>query len=215
MEPVLETYAAGAAGACEVICLDESAKELQDHVRPPIPGDPTLEDPEYRRNGQVSLFLAYAPFAGWHTIAVTETRTSRDFAAFLRDLVAQYPRDRMLTIVLDNLNTHSTTALYQAFPPSEATRIRDRVTFVKTPVHGSWLNMAELEFSVLKRQCLNRRIPDRETLAREVDAWVSARNAVAAPAHWTFTTTEARTTLARLYPVPEPSAIPPSENTPG
>jgi len=205
MEAVLEVYAAGAAGEQEVICLDESAKELQDHARPPIAGAPPLEDPEYRRNGQATLFLAYAPFAGWRSVAVTATRTSRDFAAFLRDLVDQSPRDRPLTIVLDNLNTHTLASRSQAFSPSEATRIRQRVTFVKTPVHGSWLNMAELEFSVLKRQCLNRRIPDRETLAQEVDAWVTARNAVAAPAHWTFTTTEARTTLAHLYPVPEPS----------
>lgn len=208
MEPVLETYAAGAAGDQEVICLDESAKELQDHARPPIPGDPTLEDPEYVRHGQATLFLAYAPFAGWRTIAVTDTRTSLDFATFLRDLVDQYPSDRPLTIVLDNLNTHTIASLYQAFPPSEATRIRTRVTFVHTPKHGSWLNMAELEFSVLKRQCLDRRIPDRATLAQEVEAWVTARNAVATPAHWTFTTTEARRSLARLYPVPEPDLEP-------
>lgn len=208
MEVVLETYAAGAAGEQEIICLDESAKELQDHVRPPMPGDPTLEDPEYRRHGQATLFLAYAPFAGWRTITVTETRTSLDFAHVVRDLVDQYPSDRRLTIVLDNLNTHTIAALYQAFPPSEATRIRNRVTFLHTPVHGSWLNMAELEFSVLKRQCLDRRIPDRATLAQEVAAWERARNAVAAPAHWTFTTTQARQSLARLYPVPEPDPNP-------
>jgi hypothetical protein len=208
METILDTYALPIDPAVPLICFDEAGKELQAHTRPPLPaqsqsGQPTREDPEYRRQGSANLFLSYAPHLGWRHVTVSTQRTAVDWALAMRDLVdVHFPQAEKLIVVLDNLNTHRLSSLYATFPASEAHRLARKLELRFTPKHGSWLNMAELELAVLSQQCLARRIPDRATLAREVAAWVSARNAVAAPAQWTFTVAEARTRLTHLYPIP-------------
>ena len=206
MEQVLTTYGTAPNPNVPLICFDESGKELQEERRPawpPTPEHPQRQDPEYVRAGSANLFLAYAPQLGWRHVAVTETRTSVDWALAMRDLVeVHFPDADRIIVVLDQLNTHRISSLYTAFPPAIAQRIAQRLHLCYTPKHGSWLNMAECEFSVLKRQCLDRRIPDRATLAQEIDAWTAGRNAAAAPAHWTFTVEQARTRLTHLYPTP-------------
>jgi hypothetical protein len=210
MEDVLDVYARPSDPRRPLICFDEAGKELQDHVRPPqplAPGQPATIDSEYRRGGSANLFLAVAPHLGWRAIQVTERRTAIDFAHALQLLVDHFPEAERIVLVLDNLNTHTAGALYQAFPPAEARRIWQRCEVHYTPKHGSWLNMAELELSVLQRQCLPRRIPDRATLEREVAAWVAQRNAEAAPITWSFTVADARTKLPQTYPIPEQDMI--------
>lgn len=206
MEIILDTYAEPVDPAVPLVCFDESGKELQDHTRDPQPGrpgQPAREDPAYRRAGCANLFLSYAPHLGWRQVTVTTQRTAVDWALAMRDLVDGPFRDApKLVVVLDNLNTHRLSSLYTAFPPAEARRIARRLELRFTPTHGSWLNMAELEFAVLGRQCLDRRIPDRATLETEVAAWAAARNAVASPAQWTFTVDDARTRQTHLYPFP-------------
>jgi hypothetical protein len=207
METILDTYALPRDPAVPVICFDEAGKELQTHARPPLPprpGQPARDDPESRRAGSANLFLAYAPLLGWRHVTVTTQRTAVDFALLaMRALVDVHFRDATrLIVVLDNLNTHHPSALYTAFPAAEAQRIARKLEFRSTPVHGSWLNMAELELAVLSTQCLDRRLPDRATLEAEVAAWAAARNAVAAPAHWTFSVADARARLGHLYPIP-------------
>jgi hypothetical protein len=204
MEVVLDTYAAPPDPAVPLVCFDESGKELQAHARTPLPGPPVREDPEYVRAGSANLFLSYAPHLGWRQVTVTTQRTAVDWAHAMRELVdapAFAGADRII-VVLDNLNTHRLSSLYTTFPREEAHRIARRLELRFTPKHGSWLNMAELELAVLARQCLTRRLPDRATLATEVAAWADARNAVAEPAHWTFTVDDARTRLTHLYPIP-------------
>ena len=148
--------------------------------------------------------MMYAPHLGWRQVTVTERRTAVDWALAMRALVdVHFPAARKIIVVLDNLNTHAVRSLYDTFPPEEAARIAERLDFRFTPTHGSWLNMAEIELSVLARQCLQRRIPGREDLEREVTAWAEHRNRVAAPANWTFTVEEARVSLKRLYPSPK------------
>ena len=206
MEAILATYALPLDPAVPLVCFDEAGKELQAHTRDPLPirpGDPARQDPEYRRGGSANLFVAYAPHLGWRAVTVTTQRTAVDFALAMRELVDRhFPAAARILVVLDNLNTHHLSALYTTFPAAEAHRIAQRLDLRYTPTHGSWLNMAELELAVLTRQCLDRRIPDRATLETEVAAWTTARNAVAAPAQWTFSMDDARTRLSHLYPVP-------------
>lgn len=204
MEDVLAVYARPLDLARPVVCFDESGKDLKAHTRLPQPAAPgrlAREDSEYAREGSANLFLSYAPFLGRRTITVTERRTAVDFAYAIRDLVdVHYPAAEGIVLVLDNLNTHTPAALYQAFPPAEAWRLLQKLEWHYTPIHGSWLNMAELEWSVLARQCLDRRIPDVATLETEIAAWVADRNTAAVTASWRFTKEDARQRLHWLYP---------------
>jgi hypothetical protein len=204
MEDVLDLYAEPYDARRPVVCFDEQPHQLVEEVCTPLPrapGRPERVDYEYRRRGTANLFLLFEPLAGWRHIEVTERRTSAEFAQQMRALVdVHYPAAERIAVVLDNLSTHSPAALYQAFPPEEARRSLRRLELHYTPKHGSWLNMAELEFSVLNRQCLDRRLPDREVLRREVAAWQRARNAARDTVQWRFTVTAARTKLHRFYP---------------
>jgi transposase len=211
MEDILAVYARPPDPVRPLLCFEEAGKELTAHTRPPLPaspGQPAREDAEYARCGKANLFLACAPHLGWRQIAVTERRTGVDFAHALRALVDQaFPAAERIVLVLDNLNIHRPASLYQAFPPAEARRILERLEWHFTPTHGSWLNIAELEWSVLSRQCLARRLPTQERLAAEVAAWVAARNQACARVAWRFTVADARVTLAHVYPIPEPDTV--------
>jgi hypothetical protein len=204
MEDVLEVYHRPEDPQRPVVCLDEISKQLLADSREPLPlapGQPRREDYEYVRHGTANLFLLFAPLAGWRQVKVTERRTKVDWAEVVRELVdVHFPTAAVVVLVVDNLNTHTLGALYEAFEPAEARRIARRLEIHYTPKHGSWLNMAEIELSVLARQCLDRRIPDRETLAREVVAWQERRNAAGARTEWRFTTEDARIRLKHLYP---------------
>ena len=204
MEEVLDLYAEPHDPQRPVVCFDETSTQLLAEVREPLPaqpGRPRREDYEYRREGTRNLFLACEPLAGWRQVAVTRRRTMQDFAWQMRWLVDEaYPEVPVVRVVLDNLNTHRMASLYETFPAPEARRIARRLEFHYTPKHGSWLNMAEIEFSVLSRCCLKQRLPDGETLEREVQALVKERNAAQAVINWRFTTQDARTKLHRLYP---------------
>ena len=208
MEDVIEVYHRPYDPECPVVCADEGGKQLVGEVREPLPvrvGSPAKEDYEYERHGTANLFLAFEPLAGKRVVEVTERRTAVDSAGFLKHLLdVVYPSARKVVLVTDNLNTHCIGALYEAFPPAEARRLADRIEWHYTPRHGSWLNMAEIELSVLARQCLDRRIPDRETLAREVAIWEAKRNAAGVAADWQFTTADARVKLKKLYPTIQP-----------
>lgn len=207
LEDVLDVYARPPDPARPLVCFDESGKELQSPRYPDAPmrpGQPAREDYTYDRHGSANLFLWCAPHLGTRGITVTAQRTRIDWARAMRTLVDEtFPAAERIVLVLDNLNTHTPAALYAAFPPAEAKRIWDKLELHHTPKHGSWLNMAELEFSALARQCLTRRIPTQGELERAVDAWVDRRNATASPITWQFTTADARTKLRRLYPTPE------------
>ena len=204
MEDVLEVYHRPYDPKRPQVCLDETNKTLRDHKREPEPmqpGKPAREDYEYLRNGSANLFLWFEPLAGVRQVKVTERRTKQDCAAVLRELVdVHYPEVEKIVLVMDNLNTHTLGALYEAFPPEEARRIAERLEIHYTPKHGSWLNMAESELSILARQCLDRRIPDGERLQRETAAWEAERNRRAAKMQWRFTTADARIRLRHLYP---------------
>lgn len=207
MEDVLTVYAQPPDPTRPVVCFDETSKVLSADVRPPqgpAPGRPARQDTEYARNaaeGQANLFLACAPHLGWRQISVTPTRTAIEVAHALRALVdEQFPQAERIVLVTDHLNVHTPASLYRAFPPAEARRIAAKLEWHYTPTHGSWLNMAELELSVLSRQCLKRRIPDRATLQDEATAWVAARNAAATRILWRFTLELARVRLAHVYP---------------
>ena len=204
MEDVLDLYAEPYDPQRPVVCFDETSTQLLADARPPIPaapGQPRREDYEYRRQGTCNLFLACEPLAGWRQVAVTERRTMQDFAQQLRWLVDEaYPEADLVRVVLDNLNTHRIASLYETFLAAEARRIAKRLEFHYTPKHGSWLNMAEIEFSVLSRSCLGQRLPDEETLCREVAALFGERNAARIIINWRFTTQHARVKLHRLYP---------------
>lgn len=205
MEDVLDLYAEPYDPERPVVCFDETTTQMLAHVRPPLPaapGQPRREDYEYRREGTRNLFMTCEPLAGWRHVAVTERRTREDFAHQMRWLVDQaYPDVEKVRVVLDNLNTHSTASLYETFPAEEARRIARKLEFHFTPKHGSWLNMAEIEFSILSRCCLRQRLPDVETLSREVQALERERNQTHARIHWRFTTDDARRKLHRLYPL--------------
>ncbi len=204
MEDVLDLYAEPYDPQRPVVCFDETSTQLLAETRPPLPprpGLPLRQDYEYRREGVRNLFLACEPLAGWREVAVTERRTMQDFARRMRWLVDEaYPEAEAVRVVLDNLNTHRRASLYETFPAEEARRIARRLEFHYTPKHGSWLNMAEIEFSVLSRSCLKQRLSGEEALRREVDALVTERNTARATINWRFNTRDARTKLHRLYP---------------
>jgi DDE superfamily endonuclease/Winged helix-turn helix len=210
MEDVLEVYTRPYEERFPQVCLDEKSKQLVGEVREPLavlPGRPARYDYEYERNGTANLFIISEPLAGWRHISVTERRTKIDWAHCIKELVdLHYPEAEKIVLVLDNLNTHTPGALYEAFTPTEARRIAKNLEIHYTPKHGSWLNMAEIELSVLARQCLDQRIPDQQTLAEEVGAWEAERNAAESSIEWRFTTQEARIKLKHLYPeIVEPS----------
>lgn len=204
MEEVLALYAEPYDPVRPVVCFDELPCPLRDASRPALPraaGVPVRDDYEYVRRGGCNLFGWLEPRAGRRHVIVTERRTKEDFAAMMRVLVDEWsPEATMIRVVLDNLNTHTKAALYEAFAPAEARRIAARLEFHYTPKHGSWLNQMEIEWSVLTRQCLDRRIGDRTTLGAEVAAWVAPRNAAQTKVDWRFGLDEARVKLARLYP---------------
>jgi len=209
MEDILDAYTRPLDPTHPLVCFDETSKQLVGEVRTPlpvIPGHPACYDTEYERHGTANLFLFTAPLLGWREVKVTAQRTRTDFAHAMRDLVdIHFPTAERIVLVLDNLNTHDPASLYQAFEPAEAKRIWDKLELHPTPKHGSWLNIAEIELSVLGRQCLDRRIPDKTTVTTEVAAWVSDRNADGAAVEWRFTTNDARIKLKHLYPVPQPA----------
>jgi transposase len=204
MEDILTVYKRDFKPDEPLVCMDETSKQLTKETRcaiPAAPGRPARYDYEYERNGVCNLFMFFEPLAGKRHVSVTERRTKADWASQIKDLVdVRYPTARKITLVMDNLNTHRGASLYEAFQPNEARRLLDRLQIHYTPKHGSWLNMAEIELSVLSRQCLNRRIPDKASLKTEVAAWQKRRNAVKAKVDWRFTTSEARIKLKRLYP---------------
>ena len=187
-----------------MVCLDEQSKQLIRETRTPIPaspGQPERVDYEYERNGTANLFMTFEPLAGRRRVTVTDRRTKVDFAQVIRELVdEQYPKAEKVVLVMDNLNTHKLSSLYDAFAPEEARRLIGRLEVHHTPKHGSWLNMAETELSVLSRQCLDRRIGEKEELRAEVGAWEKSRNTTKCRVDWQFTTADARVKLKRLYP---------------
>ena len=204
MEDVLDLYTQPEDPQRPLVCFDESNKQLIGEVRQPLPaaaGQPERYDTEYVRNGVRNLFMFFAPLLGWRHVTVTTQRTKVEWAHCMRALVDVYfPLAICVRVVMDNLNTHTLAALYEVFPPAEAKRIADRLEIHYTPKHGSWLNMAEIEFSVLSNQCLDRRIPDAPQLEHEVAAWEATRNAQGGTVNWRFTTADARIKLKRLYP---------------
>jgi len=204
MEDVLDVYARPYDEKRPVVCVDEGGKQLIGEVREPLPvrpGSPAKQDYEYERGGMANLFMAVEPLKGARHVEVTQRKTAVDFARFLRAVSDElYPDCEKVVLVCDNLNTHCVASLYEAFEPAEARRLAGRFEWHHTPKHGSWLNVAECELSVVARQCLDRRIPDMETLKREVAAWQAKRNAAAVKVDWQFTTADARVKLKRLYP---------------
>jgi len=208
MEDVLDVYTRPYDPARPQVCLDETSRQVVAETRdalPIAPGRPARHDPEYARKGVVNLFLVTDPLRGWRQVRVSQRRTRLDWAGCIKELVdVHYPDAKRIVLVLDQLNTHSPASLYDAFPPGEAKRLADKLEIHYTPKHGSWLNMAEIELSVLARQCLNQRLGDRAAIAREVAAWTVARNAAATTIDWRFTTKDARIKLKRLYPAVDP-----------
>ena len=204
MEDVLDLYAEPYDPDRPVVCFDETSTQLLADTRPPIPvrpGQPRRQDYEYRRAGTRNIFLTCEPLAGWRHVAITERRTMEDFAHQMQWLVDEaYPDAPVVRVVLDNLNTHRMASLYETFPAAEARRIVKRLEFHHTPKHASWLNMAEIEFSVLTRACLQGRNPDETALQRAINAYEVQRNASKASINWRFTTQDARSKLHRLYP---------------
>jgi hypothetical protein len=207
MEDVLEIYHRPYNPKHPVVCMDEQPVQLIKETRQPLkvkPGQPECFDYEYERNGMVSLFLFTEPLSGWRKVVVRERRTALDWALEIRRLLEEdYPNYEIITLVCDQLNTHKPASLYQAFEPSVARSLVERLEIHHTPKHGSWLNIAENELSVLTRQCLDRRIGEREVLERETTAWYTERNREQKSVDWQFTTTDARIRLKRLYPHPE------------
>ncbi len=205
MEDILEVYKRPHDPSRPLVCLDETTKQLIRETRTPIPMQPGRQarhDYEYERNGTANLFMLFAPLEGWRHVKVTDRHTAIDYAHVLKDLSdIHFPNAARIVLVQDNLNTHKAASLYEAFPPEEARRLVERFEWHYTPKHGSWLDMAESELSVVSAQCLDRRIPDRATLETEVAAWESDRNKHHAKADWQFTTPDARIKLKHLYPV--------------
>jgi len=205
MEDVLSVYLRAYDPKRPVVCIDESSKQqIQEVIEslPIKPGEPVKFDSEYERNGVSNLFMIFEPLRGWRHVKVTDTRTAIDFAYCLEDLVdVHYPEADKIVLVMDNLNTHAESSLYKTFPPEKAFRIAQKLEIHYTPKHGSWLNMAEIEFSALSRQCLNRRISDQGKLMKEVEVWETSRNRSSVKCKWQFTTEKARIKLHKLYPI--------------
>ena len=204
MEDVLEVYQRPPDPAFPLVCLDETSKQLIAETRVPIPakpGRPARRDYEYERNGTANLFMMFAPLEGWRRVKVTDRHAAVDYAQVLKELSdTHFPEADKIVLVQDNLSTYKPASLYQAFPAPEARRLVERFEWHYTPKHGSWLNMAESELGALSSQCLDRRIPDKETLIEEVAAWQDGRNKNHTKADWQFTTADARVKLKRLYP---------------
>src|ERR1039458_1212852 len=204
MEDVLEVYQRPHDPTLPVVCLDETSKQLIAETRVPIaakPGRPARHDYEYQRNGTANLFMMFAALEGWRHVKVTDRHAAVDYAEVLKELSdTHFPEAQKIILVQDNLNTHRPASLYEAFPAAEARRLVERFEWHYTPKHGSWLDMAESELSVLSGQCLDRRIPDKQTLSEEVAAWERSRNKNHTKADWQFTTADARVKLKRLYP---------------
>ena len=204
MEEVLELYTQPYDPHVPLVCMDETSKQLVGETRRPLPskpGTPVRYDAEYERQGTCNVFMVCEPLQGTRQVTVTARRTKVDWAHLIKDVAdRQYPQATRIKVVMDNLNTHSPASLYEAFEPAEAQRLLHRLEFHYTPKHGSWLNMAEIEFSVLGRQCLARRISTAAALIREVAAWEQERNTNATRVDWRFTTADARIKLKRLYP---------------
>lgn len=211
MEDVLDLYNEPYDPKRPVICFDETPYQLIEEVRqplPPEPDQPKRYDYEYKRNGSVNFFAYFQPLTGWRHIEVTKQRTKVDFAKQMKDLVDIYCREAdVIRLVVDNLNIHNPAALYEVFEPQEARRIVQKLEFHYTPKHASWLNQVEIEFSILSRQCLDRRISDRSQLELEISAWEKQRNSLAASVNWRFKTTDARRKMERLYPNAQPSKV--------
>lgn len=203
MEMVLDVYKRPFDHRLPVVCMDESPKQLIGETKCPIavsPGKAAKYDYEYRRCGVCNIFMACEPLAGKRIVKITERKTKTDWAYFLEDIATQYDSAEKITLVMDNLNTHTPGSLYEAFRPDKAKALWDRFEFVYTPKHGSWLNMAEIELNVLTGQCLNRRIDNIEDVRKEATAWQEYRNNKNATVNWQFTTDDARIKLSRLYP---------------
>ncbi len=204
MEDVLSVYLRPYDPMFPVVCMDESSKQLIGEVTSPIqmaPGHPLLKDDAYVRNGVAEIFMAIEPLAGFRKVKITDRRTMVDWAVFMRDMIdGEYAAAEKIVLVMDNLNTHGIASLYEAFPAEEALRIAQRIEIHYTPKHGSWLNVAEIELSVYKRQCLPERIPEIEGMRRMTEAWNQERNSRQSKVDWQFTTDDARIKLKRLYP---------------
>ena len=204
MEDILDVYKLPYDPRHPQVCMDETSKQLISEVQQPIPaksGRVKRVDYEYERQGVANLFMLFEPLRGWRHVKVTDHRTRQDWAKLMKELVdVHYPEAEFIRLVMDNLNTHTAGALYETFEPAEAKRILDKLEFHYTPKHGSWLDMAEIEFSVLSRQCLDRRIGDKALLISEVDAWEKERNEQWVKIEWRFTTEDARIKLKKLYP---------------
>ena len=205
MEDVLDLYAQPYDPKRPILCMDEANKQLLSEVREPIPlqpGQPLKYDYQYRREGVCNLFMFFDPLTGWREVILRELRTKRDWVLCLKQVVDEhFSEAEVVRIVQDNLNTHNPAAFYEVLEPAEAKRLLDRLEFHFTPLHASWLNMAEIELSVLSRQCLNQRIPTVQKLQKEVKAWVNRRNKRDKTVDWQFTTADARIRLKRLYPL--------------
>jgi len=207
MEDVLSVYQRPYDPTRPVVCMDEISKQLLDDVRTPLPclpGKPARYDGEYRRQGVANLFLFSEPLIGRRQVKVTAQRCQRDWAEALREVMdTTYREAERIVLVMDNLNTHSPASFYATFPPEEAKRLTDRLEIHYTPKHGSWLNMAEIELSILQRQCLDRRLATMPCFDREATTWANQRNQTATKIHWQFTTQDARIKLKQLYPSPQ------------
>jgi hypothetical protein len=205
MEDVLDVYTRPYDPKHPQVCLDETSRQLLADITPPQPMAPGVlakADYEYERRGVVNLFMVCEPLRGWREVTVSDRRTRIDWAQCIKELIdVHYPDAEKIVLVQDNLNTHTPASLYEAFPPAEAKRLADKLELHYTPKHGSWLNMAEIELGILAGQCLDRRLPDRETLEQEVAAWITRRNTAIKAIDWRFTTDDARIKLDHLYPV--------------
>ena len=205
MEDVLDVYKRPYNPAFPVVCFDETNRQLIEETRrtiPAKPGQKKRKDYEYRRNGVVNLFMMFEPLKAQRHVKVTDQRTRIDFAGCVRELVnVYYPTAEKIVLVMDNLNTHTTGSLYEAFDPAEARRLADKLEIHYTPKHGSWLNMAEIEIGILSRQCLSQYLPEKPTMQSAVLAWEQQRNEAEATVDWQFTAADARVKLKRLYPV--------------
>ncbi len=205
MEDILNVYQLDYSVQNPLVCMDETSKQLTKETRVPIPANTDhveYYDSEYERNGTANIFMFFNPIEGKRRVDITDNRTAKDWAHQIKQLVGvDYPEAKKITLVMDNLNTHVGASLYKTFNPKEARRILDKLDFHYTPKHGSWLNMAEIEFSILGRECLDRRIPDKTALINEVNAWTEERNSKESKIIWRFKNEDARIELKRLYPL--------------